>query len=267
MPSSPPSEPPDIIRQLATSILEYSIDHLVNRPRSPSLSRGPSSPPQPEGLDHAQDARDSSQPRGKFQSETPKHQGAARLVAPVLAGVAALVVQRYLDSRRRRCTAAQDSSSRQQQSESEAEFRLRGRMQPREREAQSQLTSALDSLATEVQAAHETIRELAGQPRPAHDADCEVQAGLHRESERLQQSMSNLRTSIHNIRNLEGGHRPTGTRRFLGLERNRVRSGHGKKREAQRTETGRVSGSDMRQSQRPRRSGKANTRVTGPGTE
>lgn len=73
-----------------------------------------------------------------------------------------------------------------------------------------ELSTALGSLVTELQGTSQSIQKLT-RARPSH-RNCEVHEGLVANSDRIQRQLSNLQSSVNNIRNLhpniEGPSRP-----------------------------------------------------------
>ncbi|KAH8899060.1 hypothetical protein GQ53DRAFT_363588 [Thozetella sp. PMI_491] len=177
-----------LFQSLALGLIEYSAEKYLKRDRS-----------SPESSDaHSKSSHRSTRSRGPTTERTPVGRSGSSstsrgdvtaVLGQLTIGLGALLVRQYLKHRKARKEKAKE------------EARIRDAQKKGQRvEGDPELRAGLDSLAGEAQRTSQSLRDIARTP-PTHP-NCEVVGALDQNADRLQQSLSNIQTGVHNIRNL-----------------------------------------------------------------
>ncbi|KAK4196417.1 hypothetical protein QBC40DRAFT_234430 [Triangularia verruculosa] len=166
-----------------------------SRSRKSSVARAPSSAgrsgaPRDKGRERApgSDGPGDSSPR----DDSDFHGVISQVAVGLVAFGARKLMQRRKEAKRAAASAAQTSQAKGRNA--------RGNMGPAD--ADVELSRALDATAVELQGASESIRRLASSGSESHHGKCEVKEALVKDAERLEGSLANIQTNIHNMRNL-----------------------------------------------------------------
>jgi hypothetical protein len=178
----------EILQTLAVGLIEYSADKYLKRKQSSGeSSRTKSSRRSESGRDDPTTERKPVSRHGSSASSGGRERSA--IAGQVIFGIGAFFVRQYLHHRRAQKEKAKEGPRSR-------ETRRGG---PR-RKGDAELRDGLDALSSEARRTSESLRHLASRRR-SHP-HCEVSSALNQNADRLQRSLSNLETTVNNIRNL-----------------------------------------------------------------
>ncbi|KAK1751507.1 hypothetical protein QBC47DRAFT_364515 [Echria macrotheca] len=242
-------ETPEILQHLGRAALAYGIERLTRQEsgsskssrhkkressnesrKSPSRSKGKES--KEKDSSGSSDRRRRSRESSRLKSENSDlHHHMSQLAAGVLAFGVRQFMHHRKEKKRKEAESGRDPrkpTSRDRDRDRERERGLNFR--PGRARADPELSAALESLNTELQGTNESIRKLT-RDKPSHE-NCEVHKGLVDNSERIQTSLSNLQSSVNNIRNLHPALARETSRRVDPRERERERDPKGEREPA-----------------------------------
>ncbi|KAK3905231.1 hypothetical protein C8A05DRAFT_30966 [Staphylotrichum tortipilum] len=211
-----PKVPPEMIHQLSRALLSFSLKKLNEQNAAAREPAGSSS----KGENTSSRPRSSTGSKPRATSTASKRAGSRdtlrdaaggdlhNLISQLAVGVFAFGM-RHLIKRRREAKRAAEAAGGGKKKRSKDKDKngssiptsgLRSSAIPGDPE----LSSALDTVARELQGATESIRRLAATRGTMH-RNCPVRDALNADADRLTDSLVNMQASIHNMRNLHPG--------------------------------------------------------------
>jgi len=221
-------DPPEILQHLGRAALAYGISRLgrhesdSRKSTTSKSSAGGSRERSKKSKGRSKgSSKDSSSDTSERTSKRKKEKGSSHShksdngdlhhhITQLAAGALAFGVRQYMHHRRekrREAATASAAPSYEQRGtraagSSTQHQRDRG-LHWKRRDTDPELSTALESLTSELRDTSESIRRLT-RNRPSH-RNCEVHRGLVENSDRIQASLSGLQTSVNNMVNLHPG--------------------------------------------------------------
>ncbi|KAK3374588.1 hypothetical protein B0H63DRAFT_253511 [Podospora didyma] len=211
-PARKSKQSPEVLQHLGRAALAYSLKKLSEKHQESSRGRQKDSrsssrhrkSSKRRGGHSSTEQRDGS--RGGLGPTRSDSSDLHHLISQLAVGALAFGVRQYMHRRReQKKTAAAAAAPLPQpsnRSKDARQHRRRGEPIAAVPGVDPELSSALDSLRTELEETSESIRRLAYTRAPASHKNCEVHTALVADADRLQGSIARIHASVNNMKNL-----------------------------------------------------------------